>query len=185
MKTVLMICLAIFQLSMTHGRQTYGKETIDKVDVNGFVKLEGTHVSESLQVNGRLKAEDAQIGEMLVNGTATLNRCTVKEMRVNGRAVLDHSTIKQKSVVCGTLQPSFSNFQDEITISSEKVIFNSCVLKSLRILKDKDDHLVQVVELKGKTTVDGSIIFESGKGEVIISSDSIITGAIVGGKIRK
>src|SRR5690349_19356476 len=93
---------------INHGSLTYGNEVVDKVQSNGFVTLNGTKVTEHLQVNGRLKAEGAQIEEMQVNGQATLDRCS----------------ISQKSNVCGSLVATLSQFSNELSVSSEKVIFN-------------------------------------------------------------
>ena len=179
--TALMTCFTIFQLSagdnmsnytgkgVNHGTQTYGKETVDEIQANGFVKLNGTKVTEHLQVNGRLKAEDAQIEEMQVNGQVTLDNCTVR----------------QKSIVCGALVAISSKFADELSISSERVVFNSCALSSLRILRVGGYQGVQVVELRGKTKINGPITFESGNGEIIADPDSEIMDTVIGGKIRK
>lgn len=177
----LMACFTTFQLSaeenvshymaknINHGSQTYGKETVEEIQANGFVKLDGTRVTDPLQVNGRLKAEDAQIEEMQINGQATLDRCLVK----------------QKSVVCGALVATNSKFADELSVSSERVVFNSCALTSLHILRVGGYQGVQVVELRGKTRIDGPITFDSGNGEVIADPDTEITGGVIGGKIRK
>lgn len=151
-----------------YGTQVYGKETIDEIRVNGFVKLDGTIVSDYLQVNGRLKAEDAQI----------------EEMQINGQATLDYCSLRRKSTICGALIATFSKFAEELSISSERVIIDSCESNSLRILQIGGYRGIQVVELRGKTKITGSIIFESGNGEVVVSPESEITGAIIGGQIR-
>lgn len=177
----LMACFTMVKLSaeesmshymannINHGSQTYGKETVAKIQANGFVKLDGTRVTDHLQVNGRLKAEDAQIEEMQINGQATLDRCL----------------IKQKSNVCGALIATDSRFADELSVSSERAVFNSYDLTSLHILRVGGYQGVQVVELRGKTRIDGPITFDSGKGEVIADPDTEISGGVIGGKIRK
>lgn len=177
----LMACFTMVQLSaeenrsyymaknINQGSQTYSKETVEEIQANGFVKLDGTRVTDHLQVNGHLKAEDTQIEEMQINGQATLNRCLVK----------------QKSAVCGELVATNSKFADELSISSERVVFNSCALTSLHILRVEGYKGVQVVELRGKTRIGGSITFDNGNGEVIADLDTEITGEVIGGKIRK
>ena len=155
--------------SINHGSQTYGKETVEEIQANGFVKLDGTKVTSYLQVNGCLKAENAQIEEMQINGQASLDRCLVK----------------QKSVVCGALSASDSKFSDDLSVSSERTSFNSCALSSLHILQVGGYHGVQVVELRGKTKINGNISFESGNGEVIAGPNVEITGDIIGGRFRK
>lgn len=177
----LMVCFTVVKLSseenvshdvpsnISHGSQTYGKETVEKVQANGLVKLNGTKVTKHLQVNGSLKAENAQI----------------EEMQVNGQATLDHCLIKQKSNVCGALIATDSRFEDELSVSSERAVFDACELTSLHILRVRGYCGVQVVELKAKTKIDGPITFDGGKGEVIADSDTKISGRVIGGKIRK
>ncbi len=152
-----------------YGMQTYGKETLDKIQANGFVKLNGTKITEYLQINGRLKADYAQIEKMTINGQGDINNCFVR----------------QKSLVCGTLIATSSKFSDELSVSSEIVVFNSCALSSLRILSVGGYQGVQVVELRGATQINGPITFESGQGEVLLDPDSEIIGKIIGGKIIK
>lgn len=176
---VLTVCFTVFQLtakesscyevkSIKQGSQIYGKETVEKIETNGLIKLDGTTITEYLQVNGSLKAEGAQIEKMQINGQATLDNCL----------------IKKKSVVCGFLSVINSKFRDELSVSSEKATFNSSTLTSLHILQVEGYQGVQLVELVGKTKIDGSITFDSGKGEVIADPDTEITGKIIGGKIR-
>lgn len=155
--------------NINHGSQTYGKETIEKIQANGFVKLDGTRVRDHLQVNGRLKAKDAQI----------------EEMQINGQATLDRSLIKQKSAVCGALIATDSTFEEELSVSSERALFDSCDLTSLRILRVGGYDGLQVVEMRGKTRIKGSITFESGKGEIITDPSVEISDRVIGGKIRK
>lgn len=154
---------------VSHGSLVYGNEMVNRVQSNGFVTLNGTQVTEHLQVNGRLKAEEAEIEAMQVNGQATLDRCS----------------IFQKSSVCGSLIATLSKFSDELSVSSEKVFFDSCTLNTLQIIKVNGYQGVQIVELRGKTKINGSIVFESGNGEIIADPECEITGNIVGGKVRK
>ena len=179
--TFFITCFTIFQLSaggnmlisanpkMSYGNQSYGKETIDEIQANGFIKLDGTKITGYLQVNGHLKAVDAQI----------------EEMQINGRVTLDNCVINQKSNVSGALEATNSKFVEELSISSERVIIDSCSLRSLRISQVGGYHGVQVVEIRGTTKIHGSIIFEESNGEVIVDPDSEIIGSVIGGKIRK
>ena len=153
----------------SHGNLIYGSETVRKVQNNGFVALNGTTVTERLQVNGRLKAEGAQITAMQVNGQTTLDKCSVS----------------QKSTICGSLIAKLSQFSDTLSVSSEKVMFNSCTLNDLHIIQVGGYQGTQVIELRGKTKVNGSITFEAGNGEVIIDPGCEIVGSVIGGKIRK
>lgn len=162
----------IFQLSAENNnnyKQIYNTEIVETIQANGLVKLNETRVTNYLHTNGCLKAKNSQI----------------EEMQINGRANLDHCLIKQKSMICGALIAKNSQFTDVLSVSSEKVLFDSCALTSLYILDNKQYFDSQVVELKGNTQISGPIIFHSGNGEVIAGPDCKIMGDIIGGKIRK
>ena len=154
---------------VSHGNLTYGTETVTTVKNNGCVTLNGTKVTEHLQVDGQLKAVNAQIEEMHVNGQATLDRCS----------------ISKKSAVCGSLIATLSQFADTLSVSSEKVVFNSCTLNALHIARVANQQGAQIIELKGKTKVNGPITFEAGNGEVIADPGCEIVGNLIGGKVRK
>src|SRR5579864_9360737 len=83
------------------GNLTYGQEIFDTLQINGFVALNGTIVLQKLQVNGSVTATNAQIGELQVDGQATLSHCTVKD----------------KCTVIGSLKASFSTFEKAMTLT--------------------------------------------------------------------
>lgn len=152
------------------GYLTYGNETLNSVQVNGFVTLNGTTILQQLQVNGSLSANQAQIGAMIVNGQASLNNCTVKN----------------KSTVAGSISAMLSTFNDEITLDSNNSTFDACTIASIRVRKNKNNAIPPTIELKGKTKVSGMITFESGNGQVIASPDSQITSQqLTGGELKR
>lgn len=157
---------AIFADVNSNGNISYGKDTINNLDVNGMVKLDGTKITDSLKVNGYLQASKAQIEKMQINGNAILNKCSVN----------------QKSVVRGFLQAKNSSFSDEISIYSENAVFDSCSIKSI-FIHDTKSYGKQILELKGKTKVTGTITFEKGEGEVIVGPSCEI-GDVIGAKIK-
>lgn len=154
---------------VSHGHSTYGTETVATVKTNGCVALNGTKVTQYLQVNGQLKAANAQIEEMHVKGQAALDRCSVSK----------------KSAVCGSLIATLSQFADTLSVSSDKAVFNSCTLNALHIARVANQQGAQIIELRGKTKVNGPITFEAGNGEVIADPGCEIVGDLIGGKVRK
>lgn len=152
-----------------NGTKQYVEQEIESVKVNGTVKLRGTTVKRHLEVNGQLKAEDAEI----------------KAMQINGKAALSECSVQSESTVCGALVAVNSKFMNGLVAITDKVILDSCQLKSLYIPKLGWPVAEQVVELKGSTTVYGDITFESGKGFVIISDSSSVKGSILGGSVLK
>ncbi|HUD01987.1 MAG TPA: hypothetical protein VMR37_06645 [Rhabdochlamydiaceae bacterium] len=154
---------------VANGNLTYGKEVFNSLQVNGFVTLNGTTITQRLQVNGSVTASNAQVGELNVNGQASLSHCIVKD----------------KSTVTGSLNGSFSTFEDAITLTSDLSVFDGCSLTSLKVLKTKDD-VTQKIELKGKTKIIGLITFESGTGQVVACHEcQIKPESVIGGKLIK
>jgi hypothetical protein len=152
-----------------NGFLTYGNETLNSLQINGYVTLNGTTIINLLQVNGSLTATQAQIGEMNVQGQASLNNCTVKN----------------KSMVAGSLVALLSTFNAEVTLASDNSVFDTCSIASIRVRKN-NNNLPQIIELKGKTQIIGQITFESGKGQVIASPESQLSPAsVIGGTIKK
>ena len=175
---ILMTSFAVFQLygrsnsflsENNSGVMTYENETIDHLNVNGVANLKRTTVQNFLQVNGCLNATGAFIKKMHVNGDATLENCSVD----------------QNSTICGFLNATNSKFKNKLSIASEKVIFIDCTINDLQILKTSNVNKPQIIELKGKTKVNGSIVFEQENGEVFLSKDSTIAPLLKGGKIKK
>ena len=172
---LLTLLMASFCLWATTGIQAadgylnYGNEILSSLQINGYVNLNGTTITNLLQVNGSLTANQARIGEMQVFGQASLNNCIVKN----------------KSIVTGSLNAFLSIFTNEVTLASDNSIFDSCSIASVHVRNTKN-NVPQRIELKGKTMVMGLITFESGTGQVIASPDSQISAKqIAGGTLNK
>lgn len=51
-----------------YGCQKYGSERLESINGNGAIILQGTQILGSVQVNGSLRAEDASMNCLEVNG---------------------------------------------------------------------------------------------------------------------
>lgn len=153
-----------------YGFQRYGKETLHSIHSNGTVALESTEVLGLVQVNGNLDAQASVMDALLVNGQVNLYKCL----------------IYKPSTINGFLKASNTEFKERLTIASQKIILSMCFLDSLIIKKTTGDNSTQVVDLRGGSHVSGTIIVESGNGEIWISSDTkIISEQVIGAKIIK
>ncbi|MBS0656272.1 MAG: hypothetical protein JSR46_10880 [Verrucomicrobia bacterium] len=146
----------------------YGKETVSSLSVNGSLTLDGTRIKGLLEVNGKLDAQDATIGSIDVNGSVHLANC-----QVSG-----------KTAVNGFFSATSSQFQDEITVSSQKVALNDSTAPSIVVRQIKWLPGTQTVELSHNSKIAGNITFESGKGKVILSDGSIVSGSVIGGEVE-
>lgn len=156
--------------NMNYGNQKYENETIDSILVNGIATLEGTKVLGLVQVNGNLTAEKSFINSLQVNGGVKLNNCLI----IN------------RASINGSLTADNTRFEKELSIASQKITLKMCTLESLTVREMIGFTGIQIVDLRGGTQVTGPIIFESGQGEVWISTSSkISTDQVTGAQVYK
>ena len=153
----------------TESRAVYGTETLESIQGSGLVRLNGTFITNAVQVQGSLITQNAHIGTLDIMGEANLTSTIVK----NGGTVI------------GSLQAIRSTFEQAITILTPKAIFTASRLEGITVQQDSGIKGKQVIELKQGSTVNGPIHFESGKGEVLLYPGSKVLGPVTGGKIVK
>lgn len=150
-----------------NGNQSFGKESFDNIQANGNTTLHGTKISHLFSANGYLKAEDASFGNLQVNGEVDLKNCT----------------ISNQTKINGSLNAVDTTFKNNLSIASKKIIFDNCLLESVIVRKINGYEGNQVIELRNSTTVAGSIVFESGNGEIWLAPTSKIKGKVEGSKV--
>lgn len=151
----------------SYGNQKYGKKTVDSIQANGAVFLKETKVLGIVSVNGSLSAEESAINCLQVNGQAVLNNCLVE----------------QSAVVNGSLDAQNTQFQNDLSIASQKIVLRMCSVNSLTIREVSGYAGMQIIDLRSGTTVTGSIVVESGKGQILVSSNSKISELQVSGAV--
>lgn len=148
---------------------SFGSVIFDNLVSNGILKLTGTCVKNGLQVNGSLLTQAANLNSVEVHGEANLK----------------NTIISEAMKVIGFLRAEKTTFKGPLTIGGFKANFISSQIASIKVLKESNCKGHQIIELRQKTTVDGPIIFESGKGEVHCYPGCYVLGAISGGKLIK
>lgn len=155
--------------NVSSGVVVYGTETLNGVQGNGFVTLDGTTVLGVVHVNGHLDAKNAKMASLSVNG----NVCLTK------------SRVLGNSDITGFMSAVGSKFDGDIAISSKKITLDNCQATHILVRKTAWSFGSQVVELNHKSKVTGGIIFEAGDGRVLLSPDSHVGGRVIGGQIEK
>lgn len=151
------------------GSGNYGSETVESIQGTGLVRLNGTSITNEVQVNGSLIAQNAHIGTLDIMGEANLTGTIVK----NGGTIM------------GSLQAIRSTFEQSITILAQKAVFTASRLEGITVQQDSGFKGKQVIELKQGSVINGAVHFESGKGEVLLYPGCKILGQVTGGKIVK
>ena len=114
-----------------------------------------------------------------------MEACIVKkniynELELNGSLKGTKINVYGNTKVGGNLEVCESSFKD-IETSSWQCILTNSKAKNIFVKKTKDES--QKIYLKGKTIIEGNIIFESGNGEVIFSEDARVEGKVQGASI--
>ena len=135
--------------------RAHGPVQINLAEITGSTKLNGpAEISHSilntLEHHGSLNCFDTQIHEAQVTGVLILNRSKI------------FKTLKLE----GTLNASDSII-DQITANSAKVVLTNCIVHNLTIIGDihYPNHR-PILELRGSTTVSGTIKFIEADGDV-------------------
>lgn len=151
------------------GGGQYGKETLESLGGNGLIKLNGTSITNGIQITGSLISQNGEIGSLDVIGEVNLTE----------------TTVKHGGMVMGSIQTTRSAIKEPLTIMSHKSVFTASKLMGITVKHDGASKGKQTIELRQGTLVDGPIHFESGKGEVLIFTGSQVLGPVTGGKVIK
>ena len=151
------------------GIMHHGKETLDSLQGNGRVTLEGTHIKNALKVNGSLFGHKASVGSLDVGGHAHLVK----------------SEVLGKSHVSGFFSAEKSNFKDTIVLTGQKLTLQNCRVKAIHVKNTHWPWMSQVVELSKHSVCKVNITFDSGKGRVILKDKSTLHGKAKGAVVEK
>lgn len=153
----------------------------------------------SLKVNGPFEATDVICSEFIVKGPVEVTELTVngrsdiggsleakkshfQDLKVKGPTEVNELTVKGETNILGPFEAKKSHFQNinvtADTISLEDVEAKDIVIKGSRSME-------QVLQLNGKTVINGNITFKSGKGIVEQGPSVKIQGEVKGGTVNK
>lgn len=151
------------------GANSYGATTLDTVQGAGLIKLNGTSVLNALQVTGSLIANNSEIGTIEVSGEANLT----------------DTTIHQGGFVLGSIRAVRSTCEKPLILLTQKAVFTASRMDALTFRQDLGYKGKQILELKQGTIINGPVVFEGGKGEILVFPGSQVLGNVTGGKIIK
>jgi len=167
MIAIFAVLAIFFAAPMKLGSDTYGKTTLETLEILGTIKLHETTVLKESKVTGNLIANGAHFSSVDVTGDAQFTN-----------TVIDKTTH-----IIGSLKAINTQFHQPINFLGQKAVFSHCNLPGLTIERDASFKAKQIVELKENTRVDGPITFEGGKGEIHLYFGSKIHGTVTGGKV--
>jgi hypothetical protein len=167
------------------GKATLKSVTIsEKMTVNGYASVADSKINHA-SIRGKLDLGKTTASDKIsVSGSTNISNSTLKSFSVFGKIFLKESTVSEPSDIRGSIISERSTL-DKVTINASdpetKISFFKSTTKTLTIISkntDADEYLVELDD----TTVDGDIVFEGKKGQVILKGNAKVTGKIIGGE---
>ncbi|MBP9693289.1 MAG: hypothetical protein KBE16_01080 [Alphaproteobacteria bacterium] len=163
----------------------------------GRLKIDKSKLAQSLTSMGDADIKDSELQDGTFNGKTEVEKSSFTgSFTSNGDTELESVSITKQTTINGNTKIKKSTFGDTVTASGEfdaedstfkaiiaeveKMELSNCKAESILIKKSTDATKQQIVELKGKTDITGSITFESGNGKVVIKDKTVKTGEIKG-----
>jgi hypothetical protein len=182
------------------------------VDVNGTTVVNGFSVwgnvnvmnakLNSLNIKGNTNISNTNVnGEVSLAGTLTMNEVDFRNASsFLGELFGGHVTFYSTSKIVGTIDCSACTFKGDTTLIGEITLvdselstaaemnfrnanFSNTIVNDV-VVEQSDHDIEQTMHLKSGSKVH-NVTFEGGKGIVILSGNSEITGYLKGGKIQK
>lgn len=181
MKSIFFILAIISSMGLTpcyadvcqykFGSVSCGYGTVENVTANGTAILNGTTVTNQLNVNGELTAIHASINNI----------------HCSGSCILSESTFSSNTIISGILNATNSYFSQPLTLNSNASILNASKTADI-IISIAGEKELNFLCLENNTHT-GSITFSASTGIVYESGGStalnVINGKIVQGSCPK
>jgi len=158
----------------------FGNYVVQAIEAKGILQLAGTRVPQGLYMEGTLDADSAHIGSATIKGCATLTNCIVDgDISICGKGFLKCSLIGGITEIGGTLEAYKTEFCGCIQAASGFIELRGCSAVGMYLFPCGEE--LQVVKILQGSVIQSDIVFQSGKGRVILDRSSALCGRIHGG----
>lgn len=156
----------------------------ESLSVMGPLEFTNLEVLKNAEIVGPVKSsEKGRFAILKVIGSFQAEQITADTLQIIGPSQLKEVIIKGESIIYGPLHASKSRLQN-LTITAKEVELDNVSLSNIYVKKDGANE--QTLVLDGNTTVTGNIIFESGKGRILLKSkDVVLKGGVRGAIVEK
>jgi len=142
------------------------------------LNINAGRITEQLTVNGKLTAANADLNNVVLNGASEISNSKITGIaEVNGSLMANNVNFAKDLILNGKMQATHCNFMQDITANTEVLELSKSKAKRIHIIQGKEP----VVKISAGTVVLGDIVFDSGKGQVIIDKSSKVIGSIYSG----
>lgn len=153
------------------------------LEVMGPLNFKDLKVEGDSKIMGPMEGRNGQFSTIEIMGPVKVENFISDRLKVKGPVSFKKADIKNDTSIKGPLFAEDSSFQ-KINIATNKAELKDSKSKDIYVYKDDSNH-VQYLELKGKTTIEGNIEFESGKGIVKADKDVVIKGQVKGAELQQ
>jgi len=164
----------------------------NSIDVLGPLSFKNLKVKNEANILGVIsKSTEGTFKSLNITGPFEASDVISKYLNVVGPVAVSNLTVEKEAHIVGPLKAKKSHFHDltitahEIALTDTEVEGNIVVKKSGHWLRLPKGEKKQVLRLKGKTTVKGTITFESEKGVIEQGPDVKIKGKVTGATVEK
>lgn len=165
------------------GNISLNDHSYNSLNIMGTAKLDNVTITDELKVVGPVKLKNnCKIqGSINIIGPLDVVVATINAGKVVGPVEAKDLKVDGELIIVGPVNCKSCKFSASLEIVSKKSIFEDSELNKIVIRKDGEKKK-QYLHLKGKTVVNGDIIFEEADAEVVIDKDAIVKGKIIKGK---
>ena len=175
------------RISTLNGNSYITQGEYDGLKVNGHLIFNDLAVQSWLIINGSIQGKSLKCKTLKSNGTSDITGLYTENLESNGAFSGDTIEVTGRAKFKGTVEIKCGKLRD-INITSRKcTLVDTEVKGSVSIKKAREgcrflkDPSPQVIELSGKSVIDGDIVFED-PGEVHLCDGAKIKGKIINGK---
>jgi hypothetical protein len=169
------------------GSAEFKQCVLGRLEIFGECSFDGLTVQKKTLIQGNVeKGADGHFHELEVMGKFSVKKkCSCEgPFKIVGPMTVTSFTAKSSGEIIGTLVAKKSQFEG-LTITAKEMEFSDCQIKEIHVKALTQASETQVLKLKGKTQVANGIVFDSGKGLVVIGKKAKIEGIVRGGKIQQ
>lgn len=169
----------------SYGAGLLNNLAIDSHTAHGSLNVSNSTISEKLTVNGALTCDNVVVNHVDIHGAAQFSDTEITgQLTIHGAIQLSNSKLVGPSKIYGALLGDSCSIQGDMDISTNKLRLNDCHTKNI-LIRYSTSKRKQLVELSGKTVIDGDITFEAKDGEIYIEPNVVIKGMVYGGTVKE
>lgn len=168
--------LKIFDILLINGPAELKLVKARSLEIRGTLKFHKLDVSDNTIIHGMVSGDQGKFDKLDVTGTLDVDHVICQDLHVQGKVQAIYLEVKNQADILGPLTAKHSKFQS-LAVTAETIELEDVTLDSLLI---RNTEKRQTLILKGTTTVNGDITFESGEGTIQTEG----TNVVIKGKVQ-